>query len=118
MKLDNLQEMSDSELLDLKFKIDGEIENIRDQIDRAKADAATGEYSDRNWYWSAVRAKKIKGRQSQQIQNEMSRRKSERANDLPNIFIDVAKEQLSNELFTEILQRAQAICLRQKNSNP
>jgi hypothetical protein len=105
----NLSTMSRAELLDLKMKLDTELDDIKDQIKRAEAHTAqTGEYAEPAWYWSAVRARKHKGRQSQAVQMELSKRRKERkkVDPLANYFMNAARHTLDPNTFNEILSLA------------
>lgn len=110
----NLEGESEQELLDLKSDIDLDITTIRIQLSDAKAKVVTdGSYSDPEWWRKANAALKIKGRQSQQIQNELSlmrRKKQEiKAQQFERRFIDIAKKELSEEVFQKILNQAREI---------
>lgn len=75
----DLAEAIEDDLLELKVLVDDEIGHIAEQLTEAKAKAAsTGDYSDADWYRRATSAKRIKGRLSQRIQNELARRKRAR----------------------------------------
>jgi len=104
----DLTGMSEDDLLVLKDELDGEITAIRIQIEGAKVKAADGEYSDRTWWFKANAALKIKGRQSQQIQNTLGRLRREKNRELEKCFVDVARTQLSQAQFEEIMDEAKA----------
>ena len=105
--MDDITGLSKAELQELKIKIDSEIDAIRDQLKRVEATAASGgEYADPDWYWSAVRARKHKVRQSQMIQSEFTRRKEMRQGTIEGHFVDIARIRLSSDLFDELLDEA------------
>ncbi len=80
LKAKDMISVQDSELLDLKIVIDNDIAYISATITEAKAKTISeGEYSDREWFRRATIAKKIKGGQSQMIQNELRKRRIARA---------------------------------------
>ena len=70
-----LKELDLVSMIDMKIEIDGEINDVRTQIDYAKSNAAAyKEYSNIEWYNSAKSALRIKGMQSQMLQVEIGRR--------------------------------------------
>jgi hypothetical protein len=69
------------DLLTVKSLVDTDITFIKAQIDEAKGRAAaTGDYSDREWFRKAMSSLRIKGLLSQRIQTELGKRRQERKN--------------------------------------
>lgn len=120
---DNFASLDDVDLLDWKLKIEREIDHIRDRLAKVKREAKlTGIYADPGWFRSAEQCRRILGRQSQQIQNEFSRRKrakgrAERHNRGAHlIFTEVARRRLTDELYAAIWDEAQAIQVHERTS--
>jgi hypothetical protein len=118
---DNYASLNDADLLDWKLKIEREIDHIRDRLAKAKRDAKiTGIYANPGWFRSAENCRRILGRQSQQIQNEFSRRKrakarAERRNRAAyQIFIEVARRRLTDEQYATIWAEVQAIQVNER----
>lgn len=105
---------SKDELLALKLKVDEDIASISLQIAEAKARAATtGDYSDRSWFLKANHAQRYYGQYSQRIQIELSRvKKEEKEKNIATnqtferCFIEVARERLLDDFFSEIVEEA------------
>lgn len=100
-----------NELLNHKAEIDGSIASAQMQIDAAKGKIySTGEYSDPDW-WARVNGyKRMLGFLSQKIQVRIREvKESQKKVAIEPIFMDVARQLLSFELFSEILHRAKQI---------
>jgi hypothetical protein len=115
---ENYTELSDEELLDLKQRIEQELDHVKTQIDRAKVDARNGTYSDPDWFARVNGAKRGIGRASQAIQVELGRRKglrkatnieehSKQELTFERMFMRVARRKLTEEVYEAILQEAQ-----------
>lgn len=88
-----------------------EIANIKTQLRAAKSDAAaTGEYSDRQWFISANHALQMKGREHQMVIQELgARRKEERRahnTSKTEAFVRAARRRLDPELFADLMREA------------
>lgn len=90
-----------------------ELAKINTQVDRAKSNAAaTGNYSDRDWFQRASAARRLHGVEQQLIQAELGkRRKAERRainNRIEGRFIEVAKRKLDPQLYQELMAEVEA----------
>ena len=117
----DLIQMSRDELLDLKLRIDTQIDGIKVQLAEAAGYAkAEGIYADPSWYARATAAGKIMGRKSQTIQRVLSQRKrqekAERQRTIGDAFIDAARVRLAPDTFTMVMEDAHEI-LAQKQYN-
>lgn len=93
------------QLLDMKMEIDSALDDIKNQLDRAKANAQQGIMAEPDWFARINGAKRILGRKSQRIQMELSKRKEQARRDHKSYqaaFIAVAKRILSADLYTRI----------------
>ena len=104
----DLRTMDRQGLLLLKTELQETFDRIKGQLDQARSEqAAYGLYSDPDWYRKAQAAKRFTGSDMQKVQFVLSQRKKQerekRANDLPNVFMDAAREMLPRELFYEVL---------------
>jgi hypothetical protein len=91
----------------------GEIAAIKEQLERAKVQAATGGgYADPSWFSRAQSALRFKQRRHQQLLRELGKaRKAERAAkqiEYEQAFIGVARERLSPALYEQIVSEAHA----------
>lgn len=106
----DLSDMSRDELISLKNQLDSELDDIKLQIKSAESRAAaTGVYADRDWFYSAIAARKKKGRQVQRIQQELGKRKRERGESLRSpyeFFVDIARARIDDDLFEEMMTEA------------
>lgn len=87
------------------------IAHLKMQIDGAKAEAAaTGNYSDRDWYNRANHALRMAQKEHQQVQLEIGEqnraKKREGAAAWEKAFIDAARRRLEPELFMELVAEA------------
>lgn len=106
-----LEEMSEVELLDLKSSIDYDIVGISSQLENARANVhSSGEYADPNWYMRATIAKRLKGQASQAIQNELGRRRKAKGpnQDFTNALLEAMDKLLTPEMKSEILEFAKS----------
>lgn len=104
----DLDTMSPDALLDLKLRLEEEIDDIKRQITEARAYAAAENvYADRDWYWAAVTAQRKKGRQVQAIQLALKKKKQRpRIRSVPDAFMDIARAWLPSEMFQEMFEEA------------
>lgn len=103
-------DMTYSEVIDLKGEIEESIADIGRQLENARRRyQKTGNYADPEWYRKAHAAKTIKGRQCQRLQGVLSKKKREHMDTLMQVFMDVAREQLPDERFSELLRRAKKL---------
>jgi len=106
----SLDGLTETELLDLKEETDLALASIKIQIEDAKARAAEGSYSNRDWWRRVNNARRIKGLQSQQIQRALGKlrreKKAKNQADLSIRFMDIARRDLPPELFHQILNKA------------
>jgi hypothetical protein len=99
----NYKDLTTQELLDWKLKIENEMDHIKSRLDQARSEAAVnGVYADPGWYRRAEASKRILGRQSQQIQLEIRRRKVAGAQSDERLFIDAAKRRLDEDVYEAI----------------
>ncbi len=106
-----LEEMSDIELLDLKASIDYDIAGISSQLENARANVhSSGEYADSSWYARATMAKRLKGQASQTIQNELGRRRKENGpnQDFVNALLEAMDKLLTPEMKSEVIELARS----------
>jgi len=117
----DLSEINDRNLLlTMKAEIDADIDNIRDQLKRAEVTLkTTGKYADPDWYWKAVRARKLKARDSQKIQLRLGQIRKERKGrkTVSDFFVDIAKERLERGQFYDYLDEAE-FRYKEQSSNP
>lgn len=109
----DLEDICEDELIEMKEEVDQDITSIKIQIDEAKDKVIDGEYADRDWWLRVNGALRIKGRQSQQIQNAIGRVKRERKEkeqlQLERRFMNIARQELSYEVFNKILDQAKEV---------
>lgn len=110
----DITKLIDRELSDLKTKVDMSIAQLEHDISEAKMTAqATGEYASPSWYAGINRIKRIRGQQSQCIQTELGARsrivKQKNNKTLASCFMEVARQTLSKEGFSMIMEAAQAM---------
>jgi hypothetical protein len=103
------------ELLERKQKLDSEIADIKQQLEQARlVKHLTGQYADRDWYIRANAALRHKGQESQAIQIALSRlktQKKERPDTLEGRFVEIARQKLADEVFTDILSEARELIM-------
>lgn len=103
-------EMTYSEVIELKREIDEAITDIRRQLEKAKSRYhKTGHYADPEWFRRASSAGKIKGKQCQRLQEVLAQKKMEYMETLTRVFMEVAREHLPDERFMGLLKRAKSI---------
>ena len=106
----DLSTMDKMQLLDLKAKIDKERGEIEGQLSAARRQyALTGTYSDPVWYRNAESALRIKGKQSQDVQNQLARLKFGRGKGIAEIFVDLARANLDRDCFANLIKEAEEI---------
>jgi len=90
-----LRGKSQSELLQLKLQLEGELATIRKQLERARVEArASGKYASASWWAKANQALRRKGRQCQLVQMELHRLRQARIKSVEGHFLDVARERM------------------------
>lgn len=91
--------------------IEADIVKMSNSLGKARAHFfETGEYADPTWYNNTESAKRIQGAMKSQIQARLSVLKSRMPkSDLPNVFMDVARQRLSEETFNSIFKEAKMI---------
>jgi predicted AAA+ superfamily ATPase len=107
----NWVELPDEVLLDLKLKIEHDLDHVKRQLDAAKAGVKTnGQYSNADWFARATAAKRGLGRESQAIQTELGlRKKLHKGNSVAERlsferrFMKVAKRRLQQEVYDSII---------------
>ena len=104
----DVSNLTREQILDMLPQLTAEMDEIRTQIEDAKAKAAaTGDYADREWFRRAKYALRAKGRLHQQLQYRLGTlRKPKSPQSMAQHFIDVARETLSSDQFHQILQTA------------
>lgn len=109
----DIAQCNKGELLLLKGEIDYAIDDIKEQLGRAKARVAThGEYSDPDWYRRTERALRIKRRQSQRIQQrlgEMKEARRQQADSVDALMVKIFKERVDEAFFRQVAEEAQAL---------
>ncbi len=118
----NFKEMTTEELESSRDQVVIDIMNIKEQLEEYNV---LKEYDDENidkddhlWAVSAKKAQRVKGHQHQIICKELSeRRKGNQVKQtrLPEHFMNVAREELTDEVFHSIFAKAEA--LRGSNEN-
>lgn len=76
--IEQIARLSETDLLSLKVLVDQCAQEIRSQVNAAKAAAVDGNYSDPHWFRAAESAARWKGRMSQAIQVEQAKRRASR----------------------------------------
>ena len=114
MRNQDLSKLSRTELLARKQKLDSEMADIKLQLEQARLiKHQTGQYAEREWYLRANNALRGKGLESQAIQLELSRRKEKQRNKRPDTlegrFVEIARQKLAEEVFTDILSEAREL---------
>jgi hypothetical protein len=110
-----IEEMSREALLPVLQELTEEMDSIRAQIEKAKADRrTTGAYSDPDWFYRANTALRARGRLHQRIQMRLAQlKREEKADNVANAhtvereFVTAAKSILPRETFERIMQIAQ-----------
>ncbi len=107
--------MSTDELEWMRDNLEDKITTIKNQIDIAKSESqANGEFSDIEWFNKARAALRISGNHHQHIIRELAKRsKSERAEKTKSFndrFVDIVRERVDPELFSEIINEAKLTC--------
>lgn len=104
----DLEQLSATELKELRLEVEAELDNIKDQLNRARVErASTGKYADPDWYWSATRAMKHKQRDIQAIQVEQGKRSKDKP--VSQYFVDVAFNTLEREVYNDIMTEAKML---------
>jgi hypothetical protein len=98
-------------LRDLVYRMGEDIDSIEYQIETARVEArSNGNYADGQWYAKAQYALRRKRKTvdfAKQIMGERRRNKNiAMSNTLSSVFVDVARESLSEEEFSAILEDA------------
>lgn len=102
-----LSDMSRDELKELKLLIDNDADAIKGQLDLARSVAKSdGDYADPHWFRRAEGARRIKSRQSQAIQLELSRRKQRDGATVAEHFVNIARIRLHETVFMSIMSDA------------
>lgn len=96
--------MNMDELIALKERIDYEVVEIKNKLDAARLRGL----SDTDWFYRATAALRFKQRASQQIQTRLARLRQERATSVEAKFVSIAREHLAPDVFTKIMDLAQA----------
>lgn len=99
----NLETLPRVDLMELVILLGADIDNIQLQIDSGH----TGAWGDPGWEPRARFAQKMKRRQVELVQAELSRRK-EKVSPLAQFFVDRAFNQLPEELFRTIMDAAKS----------
>lgn len=113
MNRNDLALMSNAQLQDEADRISFELARVKEQIGRAKAEAASsGVYSDSDWFHRASTAMRMMGRDHQLLLSELgSRRKAGRVMHnavIERQFVEAAREMIDKETFIEIMNAAKA----------
>lgn len=109
MTPDEIQESTTDQLLEHLLDLNYDITNIKQQL----LDYTLGERPpDTKWYSKATYARKMLALEYMEINTELSKRKKAAAKEFSQCFITVAKEELSEELFHTIFNKAKeaSIC--------
>jgi hypothetical protein len=111
VSVEELPLMAFDELINIKTKIEEDLDYIKNQIDHAKVLNKQGIPSDPEWFVRVNHAKRILGRKSQKIQMELSKRRDKMKQHhlrYENTFVTVAKRLLSEDVFSHISEEAKA----------
>ena len=122
LTMDEAMGMPDSELIRAFDRLTGESDDIDLQLADAKAEKIrTGRFSDAAWFQRAEAAARIKRRQLNMISQEFKRRKTMTnqavSASFDRAFVAVAKEEMNDHDFTEMVDRANRI-IRNEESWP
>lgn len=91
----------------MKVEVEADIDRMRGQIEDARRKAGReGIFADPVWFRNVNTALRIKGRQAQQIQAQLSALRSARGLLLPQTFMSVAREKLPPEQFQAVYDEA------------
>ena len=108
----DIQKCEDVETLRAWMRvIEEDIVKMSNSLGKARAHFfETGEYADPTWYNNTESAKRIQGAMKSHIQSRLSALKSKLPkSDLPNVFMDVARQRLSEDAFNSIFKEAKMI---------
>jgi uncharacterized protein HemX len=100
-------ELDRESLLRQKEHLEQEMDQVRDQIERAKVrQIETGKYADPDWWRRANQVLRIKGRQVQAIQNELGGLKKHKASTWERAFVEAAERRLDPEVYQTLRDEA------------
>ncbi len=103
----DLKGKSREDLLKIKALLELEIGVMRTKIQQAQVRARQlGDYASPAWWARVHQAKRILGRQVQQIQLELGRSKAQRVLSVEEHFLNVCRERLDSTTFTTFLETA------------
>lgn len=102
----NIAEMDKPALLQLKTRLETDMDNIRYQMDMADSGNRVTERSDPRWWAGVKYVLSTKSRQVQAIQTEINRRKKEGLPPIGPFFISIAREKLPRPVFDVLLELA------------
>jgi hypothetical protein len=106
----DLVAMSRTELMDLKLYVDTQRDGVQAALELAKITFhTTGEPMDPQRLQRTRHAYRMRTREIQAIENELSRRKREESKALAQAFIDQARLLLDGEVFMTIMVAAQDV---------
>lgn len=106
----------------LQYQVLKDMASIKDQIKRAVVKAKSGNgYSSSRWFTSANTALKIKQATHQALLGHTARlRKEQRQKEsetFPRMFMSAAYEQLSKEVYSQLMDRAHELVAEEKNKS-
>ena len=109
-------------LRDLVYRMGEDIDSIEYQIESARVDARTnGNYADGQWYAKANYALRRKRKTVdfvKQIQGERRRNKNiAMSNTLASVFVNVARDNLQDREFKDILREAEGLYREKENED-
>jgi hypothetical protein len=111
---ENYRSMPDVELLELKLAMEARINDIKEQLSRARErQENSGESIEPGWMSRTEKSRRLYGHDVQRIQLELKRRndsKKERGASLGDHFIKVARRRLDSDFFAEIMNEAREEC--------
>ena len=103
----DLNGKSRDDLLKLKSLLELEIGVMRTKIQQAQVRARQlGDYASPAWWARVHQAKRILGRQVQQIQLELGRHKTKRVTSVEEHFLNICRERLEPATFKTFLETA------------
>lgn len=103
----DLSGKSRDDLLKMKALLELEIGVMRTKIQEAQVRARQlGDYASPAWWARVHRARRILGRQVQQVQLELGRLKQKRARSVEDHFFDVCRERMDDANFKVYLETA------------
>lgn len=103
MTPEEIQESTTDELMEHLLDLNYDIANVKQQL----LDYTLGERPpDTKWYSKATYARKMMALEYMEINTELSKRKKSAAKEFSQTFVTIAKEELPEEVFYTIFNKA------------